>query len=102
LEEINIGDGKTPSSTFVNKTLENDPRDEMIGLSKEYTDCFAWNCTEMLGLSREIVEHGLAIKSGFKPFKQKPRTFHRDLLPRIKDKIHRLLEANFVRPCRYA
>jgi hypothetical protein len=102
LEETDIGDGKTPRPTFVNKTLETDPRDEMIGLLKEYSDCFTWNYTEMPGLSREIVEHRLPIKSGFRPFKQKARTFRRDLLPRIKDEIHRLLEANFIRPCRYA
>jgi hypothetical protein len=35
LEKIDIGDGKTPKSTFVNKTLETDPRNEMIGLLKE-------------------------------------------------------------------
>ena len=69
LEEIDIGDGKTPRPTFVNKTLETDSRNEMIGLLKEYSDCFAWNYTEMLGLSREIVEHRLPIKSGFRPFK---------------------------------
>jgi hypothetical protein len=102
LEEIDIGDGKTPRLTFVNKTLEIDPRDEMIGLLKEYYDCFAWNYTEMPGLSCEIVEHQLPIKSGFRPFKQKARTFRPDLLPQIKDEIHQLLEANFIRPCRYA
>jgi hypothetical protein len=73
----------------VNKTLETDPRDEMISLLKEYSVCFAWNYIEMLGLSREIVEHRLHIKSGFRPFKQKPRTFHPELLPQIKDEIHR-------------
>jgi hypothetical protein len=102
LEEIDIGDGKTPRPTFVNKTLETNPRNEMIALLKEYSDCFAWNYTEMSGLSREIVEHRLPIKSGFRPFKQKARTFCPDLLPRIKDEIHRLLEADFIRPCRYA
>jgi hypothetical protein len=55
----------------------------------------------MSGLRREIVEHRLPIKFGFRPFKQKPITFRPDLRPRIKDKIHRLLEANFIRPCRY-
>jgi hypothetical protein len=90
LEEIDIGDGKTPRPTFVNKTLETDPRDEMIGLLKEYSDCFAWNYTKMPGLSREIVEHRLPIKSGFRPFKQKAITFRPDLLPRIKDEIRRL------------
>jgi hypothetical protein len=69
LEEIDIGDGKTPRPTFVNKTLEADPRNEMIGLLKEYSDCFAWNYTKMPGLSREIIEHQLPIKSGFRPFK---------------------------------
>jgi hypothetical protein len=29
LEEFEIGDGKTPRPTFVNKTLEANPRDEM-------------------------------------------------------------------------
>ena len=50
-------------------TLETDLRDEMIGLLKEYSYCFAWNYTEMPGLSQEIVEHRLPIKSGFRPFK---------------------------------
>jgi hypothetical protein len=53
----------------------------MIGLLKEYLDCFARNYTEMLGLSSEIVEHRLPIKSGFRPFEQKARTFRPDLLP---------------------
>jgi hypothetical protein len=50
LEEIDIGDGKTPRPIFLNKTLEADPRDEMISLLKEYSDFFAWNYTEMPGL----------------------------------------------------
>jgi hypothetical protein len=81
LEEIDIGDGRTPRPTFVNKTLETDPKNEMIGLLKEYSDCFAWSYTEMPGLSREIVEHRLPIKSDFRSFKQKARIFHLDLLP---------------------
>jgi hypothetical protein len=39
----------------------------------------------------------LPIKLNFRPFKQRPRSFRSDLLPRIKDKIHRLLETNFIR-----
>jgi hypothetical protein len=70
LEEIDIGDGKTPRPTFLNKTLETDPKNEMIGLLKEYSNCFAWNYTEMPGLSREIVENRLSIKSGFRPLIQ--------------------------------
>jgi hypothetical protein len=34
------------------------------------------------------VEHRLPIKPDFMPFKQRPRSFRPDLLPKIKDKIH--------------
>jgi hypothetical protein len=57
MEEIDIGDGKTPRLTFVNRTLEVDPRDEMIGLLKEYSDCFAWNYNEMPRDSRTLVAY---------------------------------------------
>jgi hypothetical protein len=76
LEEIDIGDGKTPRLTFVNKILETEPRDEMTSLLKEYSDYSAWNYTEMPELSQEIVEHWLPIKSRFRPFKQRPRSFN--------------------------
>jgi hypothetical protein len=52
-------------------------------------------------LSQELVEHRLPIKPGFRPFKQRIRSFHPNLFPRIKDKVHHLLEANFIRPCKY-
>lgn len=56
----------------------------------------------MSGLSRELVEHQLPIKPVFRPFKQRTRPFHPNLCPNIKDEINRLLEAGFIRPCRYA
>jgi hypothetical protein len=74
---------------------------KMIGLSKEYSDYFTWSYTEMSSLSRELVEHRLLIKPGFRLFKQKPKLFYPDLHPRIKDEICRLLETKFIIPCRY-
>jgi PhoPQ-activated pathogenicity-related protein len=85
LEEVDIGYGSTPWSTSVNKNMKFDPRNKIIELLLEYFDYFAWSYTNMPGLSQELVEHRLPIEPGFKPFKQK-----------------RLLEANLIRPCRYA
>jgi hypothetical protein len=58
---------------FINQNLEADYKLELIALLKEYVDYFVWNYTEMLRLSRELVEHRLPIKDGFKPYKQHPR-----------------------------
>jgi hypothetical protein len=68
LEEVDIGPRDKPRPTFINKKLDPSLRELMITLLKEYSDCFAWDYTEMPGLDRSIVEHWLPIKKGFRPF----------------------------------
>jgi hypothetical protein len=62
LEEVDIGPGDKPRPTFISKNLN---PEAIIVLLKEYTDCFAWDYTEMPGLDRSIVEHRLPLKPGF-------------------------------------
>ena len=56
----------------------------------------------MPGLSRDLVEHRLPIKTGFKLYKQPARRFNPSIYDRIKEEINRLLDAGFIRSCRYA
>src|SRR6266540_1433014 len=101
LEEVDIGDGSIPRPTFVNKNLRSDYKVVLIALLKEYVDYFAWEYHEMPGLSRELVEHQLPIKAGFRPYKQPAQKFNPKMYDRIKEEIGHLLKANFIRPCRY-
>ena len=91
-----------PRPTFVNKNLRADCKAKLIELLKEYVCFFAWEYHEMPGLRRELVEHRLPIKNGFRPYKQTPRRFNPKMYDRIKEEIGRLLKPNFIRPCRYA
>ena len=68
----------------------------LIKLLKEYIDCFAWEYSEMPGLSRDLVEHRLPIKASFKPYKQPARHFNPSIYDRIKEEINRLLDAGFI------
>jgi hypothetical protein len=103
LEEIDIGDGDKPRLTFISANLDSDFRKKLINLLKEYKDCFAWDYSEMPGLDCSIVEHWLPIKPGYKPYKQPPRKIYKDeVLADVKKEVERLIEANFIRPCRYA
>jgi hypothetical protein len=43
--------------TFVKKNMSLEHKDAIIKLLKEYVDYLFWNYREMLGLSRELVEH---------------------------------------------
>jgi hypothetical protein len=83
--------------------LDSSFRKELIKLLKEYKDWFAWDYSEMPSLDRSIVEHRLPIKPGFKPYKQPPRKIYKDeVLADVKKEVERWIEANFIRPCRYA
>jgi hypothetical protein len=74
----------------------------MIALLKEYTDCFAWDYIEMPRLDRSIVEHRLPLKNGFRPFQQRARQMKVEVLEEVKKEVEKMLEAGFIRLCRYA
>jgi hypothetical protein len=69
LEEVNTGDGTTPRPTYISSDLTSQLKEDMRSLVQEFADCFTREYTEMPGLSRELVEHKLPIKRGFKPYK---------------------------------
>jgi hypothetical protein len=102
LIEVDIGTDGVAQPTYVSANLLDEQREEVCRLLRGILDCFAWDYKELPGLSRELDEHGLPIKKGFKPHKQPARNYNSELLDRIKDEIQQLLKAGFIRTCRYA
>ena len=102
LVEVDIGDGDRPRPTFISAKLDSKCKQQIIDVLKEYKDCFAWDYTEMPRLDRSVVEHRLPIKSGFRPHQQPARRCNPNILPDIKAEITKLIEAKFIRQCRYA
>jgi hypothetical protein len=74
-------------------------KDATIKLLRDYVDCFAWNYHEMPGLSRELVEHQLPLKSGYRPYKQPARWFNLIIHDWVKEEVEQLLDVGFIRPC---
>jgi hypothetical protein len=64
--------------------------------------CFAWDYTEMPGLSRELTKHRLPIKASFRPYKQGAQNIKPEIVGRVKEEVDQLLQARFIQPCRYA
>jgi hypothetical protein len=102
LEEIDIGDGVVPRPTYVSAPLDVNQKQEIIELLKVYTYCFSWDYTKMPGLSRELVEHWLPIKAGFRLYKLGAQNFKLEIVGRVKKEVDQLLRAGFIQPCRYA
>src|SRR5919201_1337019 len=102
LEEIDVGDSTKSRPMYISANLDPEYKLKLVELLKEFKDCFTWDYTEMPGLDRSIVEHKLPIKPGFRPFKQPPRKIYKEeVLADVKKEVTRLIEANFIRPCRY-
>jgi hypothetical protein len=55
----------------------------------------------MPGLSRELVEHRLPIKARFNPYKQGAHNFKPEIVGRVKEEVDQLLQAGFIKSCRY-
>jgi hypothetical protein len=101
LVEINLGKEQPARPTYVNQNLSHDQKGMMCELLEEFQDYFAWDYSEMPGLSRELVEHALPIEHEFMPYKQLARSFNPKILSRVKEEVERLLKANFIRTCHY-
>lgn len=67
LEEVDIGDDNIRRPTYINANLAPRQREKVREMLREFVDCFIQDYTEMPGLSRELVEHCLPIKPGFRP-----------------------------------
>jgi hypothetical protein len=52
-------------------------------------------------LSRELVEHRLPIKAGFRPYKQGAHNFKLEIIRKVKEEVDWLLQARFIQPCHY-
>jgi hypothetical protein len=87
LKEIDIGDEITVRPTSVNKNISLEHKNAIIKLIRDYVDCFTWNYHEMSGLSQELVEHWLRMRSGFRPYKQPARRFNPIIHDRVKEEV---------------
>jgi hypothetical protein len=51
----------------------------------------------MLDIPREVTEHSLDIRAGSKPVKQRLRRFDEEKCRAIREKVHKLLAAGFIK-----
>jgi hypothetical protein len=60
-----------------------------------------WQISDMLGISREVIEHKLGIDPAFKPINQKERRYILERRKTIRLEVNKLLEAKFIRQVDY-
>lgn len=81
--------------------MDEEHRDALTSLLKEYREQFAWKPNDMPGISVDIISHELRIDSFVQPIARKRRSFGFDKRLTIKQEGGKLLDARFVREVRF-
>ncbi|XP_074282937.1 uncharacterized protein LOC141607484 [Silene latifolia] len=86
-ETINMGTLVEPKELKIGTTLDPEERRGFINLRGAFKDVIAWSYKDMPGIDREIAEHKIPIKPGFKPVKQKLRRMRTEWSLKVKEEI---------------
>eukprot|EP00253_Pinus_taeda_P035700 PITA_35700 len=93
--KIEIEPGKTLN---INPNLTDDQKQQLMKLLKENREAFAWDYTDMKGISPELCTHRIYIKEGSRPVFQPQRRMNPNLREIVKEELQKLLNAGFIYP----
>eukprot|EP00253_Pinus_taeda_P024635 PITA_24635 len=92
---VEIEPGKTLN---INPNLTDDKKQQLMRLLKENKEAFAWDYTDMKGISPELCTHRIYIKEGSRPVCQPQRRMNPNLREIVKEELQKLLNAGFIYP----
>ena len=84
-ELVNLGTNDEKKEVKISSSLDPSTKKKIVDLFRKYLDIFAWSYQDMSGLSTEIVEHQLPMRSECKPIQQKLRKVKPEILLKIKE-----------------
>ena len=101
LENITLDESDIEKYTRVGAELEENTKKDLVQVLKENVDVFAWSHEDMPGIDPRVITHRLNVSPSFKPIRQKKRVFAPERKNAIKDEVHKLMAAKFIREVYY-
>lgn len=99
MEEVEVG---SPGERVkIGSQLPERLKEEVVSFLKSNSDVFAWNHENMPGIDPSVIAHRLNEDPGFRPVRQKRRTFTPERNQAMADEVSKLLTAGFVREVDY-
>jgi hypothetical protein len=74
---------------------------KLLRLLNQNSDVFAWSTSDLVGVSRDVIEHRLQVSPNARPKKQKLRKMAEEKVKAAKVEVRRLLDAGFIREVTY-
>eukprot|EP00253_Pinus_taeda_P020748 PITA_20748 len=92
---VEIEPGKTLN---IKPNLTDDQKQQLMKLLKENKEAFAWDYTDMKGISPELCTHRIYTKEGSRPVCQPQRRMNPNLREIVKEELQKWLNAGFIYP----
>jgi hypothetical protein len=74
---------------------------ELLQSLDKKSDVFAWSTSDLVGVSREVIEHKLQVNPHTKPKKYKLHKMSEEKVEAAKAEVQRLLDTGFIREVNY-
>ena len=101
LEEILLNDSKPYWTTKIGTLTNLTVHQALTTFLKNNRDVFAWSHEDMPRIDPSVMVHRLNVSPFFPSIHQKKRVFAPERDQTIVEKVHKLLEANFIREVYY-
>ncbi|KAL0386418.1 UNVERIFIED_CONTAM: Transposon Ty3-G Gag-Pol polyprotein [Sesamum latifolium] len=93
--------GDPSKAVKIRSSLDPPFEHDLINFLKEHSDVFAWETSDMQGISPEVMVHRLNVHPEARSIKQKKRTFGTDRNRIIKEEVEKLLKVKYIPPVQY-
>ena len=101
LENIPLDESNLKRYTRVGTDLEEKTKKDLVQFLKKNIDVFAWSHEDMSGIDPGVITYRLNVSPSFKSIRQKKRVFALEKDSAIKDEVHKLMAAKFIREVYY-
>ena len=92
---VELEPGKTLN---INPTLSEPQKKQLVDVLQKHKEAFAWDYTDMKGISANSCTHHIYIKEDCHPMRQPQRRMNPALKNVVKEELQKLLDIGFIYP----
>jgi hypothetical protein len=86
---------------MISQDLTSREQAELLSFLDKNNDVFAWRTSDLMGVSRDIIEHKLQVNPSPRPRKQRLHKIFDEKVVAMKVEVQRLMDAGFMREVDY-
>ena len=101
LEDVSLDESNPEKFTKIGTSMREKTKLELVGFLKQSTNVFAWSHEDMPEIDPSVITYHLNVSPSYEPIRQKKRVFTPERDNAIKEEVHKLVTAEFIREVYY-